>query len=189
MASNINETNINADYPVAGQDNDSQGFRDNFSVIKNNFGSAKTEIESLQTNTAKKNEDNDFLGFQLTGANLIANTEVVNSGGSLSSSQNVSFSNGHMQTFTVAADITLTLSDWPDSGKLGKMTVMLLSNAATNRVVTWAVEAGGNLVTNSLWPTEDLTTTISDDEFYTVFDFWSIDGGATVFGEYKGIFN
>ena len=52
MASNINETGVNKDYPVAGQDNDSQGFRDNFNIIKNNFVAAKTEIETLQTDTA-----------------------------------------------------------------------------------------------------------------------------------------
>ena len=51
MASNINDAGINKDYPVAGQDNDSQGFRDNFNVIKTNFTNAKSEIETLQTNT------------------------------------------------------------------------------------------------------------------------------------------
>ena len=55
MASNIDSASINALYPVAGQDNDSQGFRDNFSTIKSNFTAAKAEIETLQTNTAKKN--------------------------------------------------------------------------------------------------------------------------------------
>ena len=37
MAITTNSSNIgtiNADYPVAGVDNDSQGFRDNFSKIK-----------------------------------------------------------------------------------------------------------------------------------------------------------
>ena len=34
MASSIVTTGIDATYPVAGQDNDSQGFRDNFSQIK-----------------------------------------------------------------------------------------------------------------------------------------------------------
>ena len=37
MASNIDNTSIDATYPIAGQDNDSQGFRNNFSTIKNNF--------------------------------------------------------------------------------------------------------------------------------------------------------
>ena len=55
MASNINDTGVNKDYPVAGQDNDSQGFRDNFNIIKDNFVAAKSEIETLQTNTEKLN--------------------------------------------------------------------------------------------------------------------------------------
>jgi hypothetical protein len=48
MASNINPNIINITYPVAGQDNDTQGFRDNFSNIKNNFSAAATEISALQ---------------------------------------------------------------------------------------------------------------------------------------------
>lgn len=52
MASNINPTNINITYPIAGQDNDTQGFRDNFSNIKNNFLVAQTEISALQANSA-----------------------------------------------------------------------------------------------------------------------------------------
>ena len=52
MSSNINPTNINILYPVAGQDNDTQGFRTNFSNIVNNFSIAKTEISALQAQTA-----------------------------------------------------------------------------------------------------------------------------------------
>ena len=37
MASNINSTGVDATFPIAGQDNDSQGFRNNFNTIKNNF--------------------------------------------------------------------------------------------------------------------------------------------------------
>ena len=50
MASNIVPGNVDGTFPVAGKDNSSQGFRDNFTAIKNNFTNAKTEIESLQTN-------------------------------------------------------------------------------------------------------------------------------------------
>jgi hypothetical protein len=48
MSSNINPNNINGNFPVAGQDNDSQGFRDNFTNILNNFSFAATEITDLQ---------------------------------------------------------------------------------------------------------------------------------------------
>ena len=34
MASNIISSTIDESYPVAGQDNDTQGFRDNFNIIK-----------------------------------------------------------------------------------------------------------------------------------------------------------
>ena len=37
MASNIVTGNIDGTYPKAGQDNSSQGFRDNFGAIKTNF--------------------------------------------------------------------------------------------------------------------------------------------------------
>ena len=47
MSSNINPNNIDTTYPVAGQDNDSQGFRDNFTNIKNNFTEAQTELNDL----------------------------------------------------------------------------------------------------------------------------------------------
>ena len=37
MASNIVPGNVDETYPVAGQDNSSQGFSDNFSAIKTKF--------------------------------------------------------------------------------------------------------------------------------------------------------
>ena len=55
MASNINTGIIDITYPIAGQDNDSQGFRDNFTNINSNFEVAKTEIEALQDSTAVAN--------------------------------------------------------------------------------------------------------------------------------------
>ena len=53
MASTIDDTSIDATFPVAGQDNNSQGFRDNFNTVKSNFVAAKSEITTLQTNSAK----------------------------------------------------------------------------------------------------------------------------------------
>jgi len=187
MSSNINTTSINADYPVAGQDNDSQGFRDNFGTIKDNFVAAKSEIETLQNNTAKKNENNNFLGNNIQQANFIANTEELFEGGTVGASQNISFNNGHIQTFTVNADITLTLADWPVSGKFGKITAFLLSDGQ-DRTITWAVEGGGSIVKNTGWPTEDNTTVISSSANQIVIDFYTFDNGSKVFAEYKGLF-
>ena len=60
MASSIVPGNIDGTFPVAGQDNSSQGFRDNFTATKNNFTEAKSEIETLQTYRASLNASNDF---------------------------------------------------------------------------------------------------------------------------------
>ena len=68
MASTIDDTSIDATFPVAGQDNNSQGFRDNFNTIKSNFVAAKSEITTLQTNRAKLNDNNDFAGNEISGA-------------------------------------------------------------------------------------------------------------------------
>ena len=54
MTSQINPNNIDGSYPVAGQDNNSQGFRDNFTNIKVNFQDAAAEITDLQNKVILK---------------------------------------------------------------------------------------------------------------------------------------
>jgi len=54
MTSNINPNNIDGAYPVAGQDNNSQGFRDNFTNTSTNFQYAADEITDLQNNVILK---------------------------------------------------------------------------------------------------------------------------------------
>jgi hypothetical protein len=71
--SNIASNNINELFPVQGQDNPSQGFRDNFLYIKQGLATAKVEITDLQSNTAKLNADNDFNGHMLE--NIIVNNQ------------------------------------------------------------------------------------------------------------------
>ena len=48
MTSNIDPNKINVGFPVSNQDNDSQGFRDNFLAIQQNFASANVEINAIQ---------------------------------------------------------------------------------------------------------------------------------------------
>ena len=52
--SDINFGVINEDYPIAGQDNDTQGFRDNFGNIKTALSVTKDEINLLQANAMLK---------------------------------------------------------------------------------------------------------------------------------------
>ena len=202
MASNINDTGVNADFPVAGQDNDSQGFRDNFSIVKSNFVAAKAEIESLQNNTAQgvsynsETGSNDFLGTDVRGANFINNTEASYEGGSVQSSQNINLSSGFYQTFTVSADITLTLSSWSaDTGKTGRVRVFIKADIGATRTITFGSNAGaGTIKTGPNWPTSDTTAVIvgkalsGDADKVYVFEFISFDSGNTVYAEYLGLY-
>jgi len=74
MASDIVPGNIDGTYSKAGQDNSSQGFRDNFSEIKTNFTTTATEITDLQTNKANLNASSDFANNEVTRAKLKNNS-------------------------------------------------------------------------------------------------------------------
>ena len=198
MASNISDTGISADFPIAGQDNDSQGFRDNFATTVANFAAAKAEIEALQTNGAVKNADNNFLGNTINNANFQNTTETgYVAGATVNTSQNINLDNGAYQEFTVGADITLTLSNWSSTvARTGRVRLHIKSDQAagssTNRTITFASNAGGGtLKTHNGWPTSDLTFAIgapAGASTYYAFEFVSYDSGATVWAEYLGTY-
>ena len=77
MASNIVPGNIDGTFPVAGKDNSSQGFRDNFSATKTNFTNAKSEIESLQNNSVQTNQASNFNDNVISRAVLKDTAETV----------------------------------------------------------------------------------------------------------------
>jgi hypothetical protein len=83
MTSAINPNNINGAYPVAGQDNNSQGFRDNFTNTSTNFQYAADEITDLQNNAVLKGAltgqvlDNDMNGSPLSNALLSNMSENI----------------------------------------------------------------------------------------------------------------
>ena len=65
---------INENFPTAGQDNDSQGFRDNFARIKTALSTAQTEITYLNSNAVDKTTNNDM------GNNTLSNVILKNYG-------------------------------------------------------------------------------------------------------------
>ena len=190
--SNINAADINELYPVAGQDNDTQGFRDNFDLIKNALQTAKTEITTLENTTAQgvvfdsETNTNDFNGNTIREANMIANTEEARISDIIESDTSVNWSLGNYQILTIGDSVTLTLTGWPASGKMGKMRVGLKTNDGITKTVVWAASGGGTIKTNSAFPVSFQLTSSTDVIFV---DFWTSNGGLTVFAEYKGLFD
>ena len=194
MASNIISETIDGAYPVAGVDNDTQGFRDNFTIIKTGLATAQSEITSLQANTAKLDESNDFLGSDVTNANFSLNTEKYHNIGTVTTGMNISFLNGHYQSMKINLDegvstINFALADWPERDHVAKMTVQMIGND-TSKSVTFTVDGGGILKYNSSYPkiAGNATVTVDSSTDPIIIDFWTYNQGNTVYAEYRGRF-
>jgi len=177
MASNIVPGNINPSFPTAGQDNSSQGFRDNFSGTKSNFSYAKIEIEALQANKANLNAASNFADNEVTRAKFKDTSQTVYPHGTVSSGNvTLDHENGHYQTLTITADTTFTFQNFPPSGALGRIILdVTVSPGATNLVFPSAVSKADN-VTGS----DGTSDTIAPGLGRALYEFMSPDGGTTV---------
>ena len=157
MSSQIDNSNINALYPRAGEDNDSQGFRDNFAAIKENFTLAKTELTDLQSKVLLKAAlTGDTLDNNL-GGSRISNGNYLNFHGTAFSqtvgvSANIDVLNGNLQYYTVTTDSTLTFTNWPDSGNYANVRVHLKSNGS-------AIGVGNDINIGGKYTVDQVNTT------------------------------
>jgi len=177
MASNIVPGNISPTFPVAGQDNSSQGFRDNFSAIKQNFSQAKIEIEAMQTNKANLDASSNFTDNEVSRAKFKDTSETVYAHGSVSSgSVTLNHENGHYQTLTITADTTFAFLNFP-TGALGRIILDIIVAPTSTGILTFpsAVIKADN-VFGSDGTSDQITTGIGR----TLYEFMSPDGGTTV---------
>ena len=120
MSSNINP-NVNVNYPVAGEDNDSKGFRDNFTSIRDSLVIAKQEISNLQANAVLKAKlatpsspvVNDLLGSTLHNGMYSQLNGVVHIGNLTSADTNsISLQDGPAQSVVITANTNIEFTDW-----------------------------------------------------------------------------
>jgi hypothetical protein len=148
MASTITNYSINIDttFPVPGQDNDTQGFRDNFIAIKNSFDNAAFEITDMQvTNIGIINKLNTFTAPSTLNAS-IATATILNS---------VTIANsGSISTYSLVADGNITTNGRfiGDGSALSNLTVDLAGDIGilTNLTVTNVVYAGSIITTGTI---------------------------------------
>ena len=149
MASTINPNDIDGAYPVAGQDNNSQGFRDNFTNIKTNFSAAANEITDLQNKVILKAAltgttlDNNMGGSLLYDALIqdfaAQKVTVASTSGSIS----INYASGHYQQITTSGSISLSFINFPTNGTYGYIKLQLvISNSAHTVTLPSAVTLG-----------------------------------------------
>jgi len=204
MTSQINYSSINTSYPQAGVDNDSQGFRDNFSAIQLAFSTASNEITNLQLYTAKTNTATNFNGNELTNAVMLANPisvdaypntgmDVENDFGTnnnLAGSGVVTINYGDADYLITKLydDTTYTIVGWPSTGCMGKITFQIVPASSTTATVTFSGGPGCQYVwwdnvtiANGGYP---FTSTTALNQ---IWDVWSYDSGKNLFVQLKGL--
>lgn len=183
MTSAINPNNIDGAYPVAGQDNDSQGFRDNFTNTKTNFAFAAQEITDLQNKVVLKaaltgaNLDNDMGGSSLFNAVFRDNAESVTALGVVSGSQTINFSSAPYYTLTTAGTVTLAFSNFPAAGQCGRVRLKITVDSTAHTLV---LPAAVSIGTSNIQGINLSTNTIIFNKTGTYeFEFETNDSGTT----------
>jgi hypothetical protein len=137
LTSLINFAAINENFPVAGQDNDTQVFRDNFDTIKNNFREAKTEIEDLQDNAARTDTTSDF-NYNIVATVTLQDAVLLKrdyGAAIVAATQEVSFKQALYHIIKFGTNCAIQLIDFPTAevdalgvGSCGKITLELYGN-------------------------------------------------------------
>ena len=139
MTSNINFAAINENFPVAGQDNDTQVFRDNFDTIKTSLRAAQEEITDLQDNVIRSDQSNDFNGNIISGAVLQNNRDAFYDGGAIVVPISLDYGNGNYQKIRFGANVEVGFLGFPATADsppgVGKVTLELYGDG-TPRTIT-----------------------------------------------------
>lgn len=188
MTSQINPNNIDGTYPVAGQPNNTQGMRDNFTATKTNFQYAADEINDLQSKAVLKSAltgttlDND-MGDNLIYAvklNDISYTYLPLT--ATSGSIDIDYSAAPFQQINTTGSISLSFSNWPASGSAGTVRVGInITNVAYTVTLPAVVSQGLTHLQGCTPGTPGVTNTVTFTQIGNyAFEFVTIDGGTTV---------
>ena len=195
--SNISVNGIDPTFPVAGRDNDSVGFNQNFSAIVTALETAATEIGDLQskallkaTLTENSSLSNDLGGNIISDGQFSQFSPVYADRGYTSPSSNdntIDINNGPVQKFTVA-DVNNTGGDnfiWANwslnANQFSKVTLIFTGTSSTLKNVTFS---GTNHIYESTWPSP---LQVSSSHL-TVVEAWTVDGGDHVYLKVVGVY-
>ena len=119
--------NINLTFPVPGQDNNSQTFRDNWENISN----ALTEINSATNYLSSyavdvTNTTTTFNGNTISDVNLVNVSETLWENGAQSGDITIDYSLGNYQNIELNSGVhNITVANWPGQGLASELTLLI----------------------------------------------------------------
>jgi hypothetical protein len=186
--SNINPQSIDGTFPIAGQDNNSQGFRDNFTGTINNFTRAAAELSDLQTfavvtgpltSVGQTGTPTNNMNYTyLTKPQLLGAVETSKNIGNIATSGTiqVDWSQGHYQTVGATGTVGLTFtSTWPTTSLYTKLRLQIKAWGTT---VINLDSTARPVNINSIQGVSGNVLTLSDGLY--AFEFATSDAGATL---------
>lgn len=130
--SSINTNSLDVNYPIPGQNNSTQGFRNNFTNIKQNLDIAGNEISDLQNKAVLKSAlansviNNDMANTLIANAaTLQFRATTYNLGNALVGNVLVNCSLGDVQYGTLSGNITLNFGSWAPTNTEGHVQLQL----------------------------------------------------------------
>jgi hypothetical protein len=196
MTSAINYSTIDQTYPVAGKDNDSQGFRDNFTAIRSGLQTANSEISKLQDNTLLSADlttsvptpvVNNMHGSTLSNGKYKQFNGTFYPAGAWSSTGTplpIDLNNGPLQKVILAGDIVLNFVNWPAAGNYARVMIMLVGDQVSTRRPTFSTESGGAIRAEIGITASSLD--IATNNRVKFVEAWTVDKGTNVFLRYLG---
>jgi hypothetical protein len=186
----INTNGLDVNYPIPGQNNSSQGFRNNFASIKNNLDTAGSEISDLQNKVVVKSAlDNTIVNNDMANT-LISNcatrsfrATTYNLGNALSGTVTVNCSLGDVQYGTVASNVTFDFASWGPAGTQSNVELQLAtSNSQAFITFPAAVVSSNNNFGLTTMENYDGTTSVSFPYGVSQVDYRlsSMDCGNTI---------
>lgn len=194
--SSIVPDTIDDAYPVAGEDNDSQGFRDNFNIIKTNFTQTKSEIDELLQNAARKDVSNVFFENRLERFTALQASSVASDPASFPTGgpNEINFENGHFHEITLSNSATINVINFPTNSEYAEL-YMLLKTSGGTFTATFAPKYSNGTIDSTMHVVGDgvfgggksITTGNATSESVLIKAF-TYDNGVNVFFEYLGKF-
>jgi len=193
MTSQINTNGINTNYPVPGQNNSTQGFRDNFSQITTQLNTGAAEITDLQSKVVLKAAlNNSTLNNDMANA-LISNASVrgfrsttYNLGNALVGTVLVNVNQADVQYGAVTGNVTLQFGGWAPTNTESNV-VLRLSVSNANAVISLpsaCVSSNNNfgvtLLENYATIGDTATLTAPANTTILEYTFSTIDCGNTI---------
>lgn len=157
---------IRKDYPVRGRDNDSQGFRDNFTNIAEALRTINSDVTDLSNVAVLSNTTATFFGNNIEDANFKNCSTELWDNGTLSGNIFLDYTLGSYQKITVeAGDNFLNINNWPTEGTSGHMTLAVYPVAEEG---VYTVKFVGDNIT-SLGPSKNPYRLVSGPNVFEIY--------------------